>query len=565
MMRRTVLVAALTVLVAATGWSQDASARARAAELVRESQQLADAGDREGAMQRLLQALELDPDNPTIHAHMGYLYELEGDRLKALASYGRLLELRPDDEYGRSRITHIFFGAEFPRRLKLSLLQYSPVSFVTDECRVELTEGIGELARRIAWTRGVVYPETMAEHSSPVEVEIPSAGGQGVVGTAHFNRVCHGFVAAPQGEDLYLTAMVHYPSPLLSVHENDYSVLAERLTHILLRMYCYSRACYGLPQQAEEHIVRVWMCETGPTGAEQYGDDIFVYDVARDRRPVEWLREIAHEWGHYALPRMGRFAEPEPYASGVLGEVLFLQLLAAESGLVVGEPWPSERAQAAVGGLWGNGKVELAEYLTQMRHDTLDLWLERGPNSELAAGLGEDAFNYLIGAMLWIEAAHGHEMLRATLLKAPGESPADFYYGYRQALREAAAAGEVTLFAGALDLGRSKLAEPPVEGALRRENVHLAPGDRARFPIYLLDGPAALRVTPGLRQTRLNLYVDGIGPLPVKGGEPVNLGRREQGWHTVILEVPEDGEAVALQSLVIRTGESDVPRPGLEQ
>jgi len=563
MMRRFAVTVALA-LTAALAWAQQPNARAQAIELVRQSQELADAGDRAGALDRLLQALELDPDYPSIHAHLGYLYELEGDTLKALASYGRLLELRPDDEYGRARITHLFFGEQFPRRLRLSLLQFSPVSFVTDECRLRLAGG-DDLLRQIVWTRGVIYPEAMADRGAPMEVEIPSAGGQGVVGTAHFNRVCYGFTVVPEGDELRMTAMVSYPSPLLSERSADYSALAERLAHILLRVHCYSRACYGLPQAPEEHIARVWMCESGPTGAEQYEDDVFIYDAARDRRPVEWLREIAHEWGHYALPRMGRFTEPEPYASGVLGEALFLQRLAEEAGLVVGERWPSERAQVAVGALWGNGRVELADFLAQMRRDTLDLWLARGPNSELAAGLGEQSFRYLVGALLWVEAAHGHDLLRATLLKAPGESPADFYYGYRQALRDAAEAGEVTLDAGALDLGRSELSAPPVEGALRRENVELAPGDRAQFPVFLLEGPAEVRITPGAPQAGLDLFVDGVGPLHLEGDEPVSLGQREQGWHTLTLQAPEDGQPVTLQALIIRTGEPAVPAPGLEE
>ncbi len=555
------IVAALLVPVPAALCRED-DPRARVVELVRESQELADAGDRDGAMDRLLQALEIDPDYPSIHSHLGYLYELEGEPLKALASYGRLLELRPEDEYGRSRVTHLFFGGPFPRRLRMSLLKFSPASFVTDECRVQLGSGMAELTRRIAYTTGVVFPEEMEDNGGPIVKEIPSAGGQGVVGRARFNRACYGYTAVPEGEDLHLTVMVHYPSRLLSERGLDYSRLAERIAHILLRVHCYSRACYGLPQTVEDRIARAWMCESGPTGAEQYQDDIFVYDVARDRTPVEWLREIAHEWGHYCLPPMGRFSEPEPYAGGVLGEVLFLQLLAEEAGLVAGEPWPSERARAAIDGLWGNGEVALAEYLARMRRRTLDLWLAEGPNSPLAAELEEQAFMYLVGAMLWVEAAHGHEMLRSTLLTAPGESPADFYYGYREAIREAAARGQIELLAGALDLADSELSQPPVEGALRREDVRLQAGDRAQYPVYLLDGPASVRVTPGLRQTRLNLYVDGIGPLKLEGGAAAVLGQRDQGWHTLTLEAPEGCEPVSLRSLVIETGQA-IPAPGL--
>lgn len=563
-MTRHITVAALACMLAITVvQAQEADLRTRVLRLVNESQELADAGNRDAAMERLLQALQLDPANPTVHAHLGYLYELRGDTMAALSSYGRLLELRPEDEYGRSRIVHLFFGGQFPRRLKLSLLQFSPVSFVTDECRVRLAAGLDPLSLRLAYTRGVLYPEEMADQGPPIEKEIPSATQQGVVGTARFNRVSYGFTASPDGDELRMNAMVYFPSPLLSEHQADYSALAERLTHILLRVHGYSRAAWGLPPAPDERIPRMWLTESGPTGAEQYEDDVFIYDVARDRQPIEWLREVAHEWGHFALPRMGRFTEPEPYASGVLGEALLLQMIADEAGLVTGAAWPAERAQAAVNGLWGGGPVALADFLAQTRTDTLDLWLARGPNSELAAGLGEESFRYLVGALLWIEAAHGHELLRSTLLKAPGESPADFYYGYRQAIREAAGKGEVTLLAGGLDLGRSHLATPPIEGALRREEVQLAAGDQAQFPVYLLDGPASVRITPGLREVRLNVYVDGIGPLPLEGGEALSLGQREAGWHTLALQAPEGCAPVALGALVIKTGETDIPAPGL--
>ena len=165
--------------------------------------------------------------------------------------------------------------------------------------------------------------------------------------------------------------------------------------------------------------------------------------------------------------------------------------------------------------------------------------------------------------LLWVEAAHGHEMLRSTLLKAPGESPADFYYGYRQAVKEAAGSGAITIDAGAYNPEESTLATAPSEGAIRREEVTLAAGDRVRYPVYLLDGPATVRITPGLRETKLNLYIDALGPLPLEGGEPVSLGRREAGWHTLTLEAPEGCAPVKLTSLVVTTGESDVPTPGL--
>ena len=112
----------------------------------------------------------------------------------------------------------------------------------------------------------------------------------------------------------------------------------------------------------------------------------------------------------------------------------------------------------------------------------------------------------------------------------------------------------MVLYAGALDLGRSELITPPEEGSLRREKVRLSAGDIVRMPVYLLDGPAGLRVTPGLRDAKLTGFLDGIGPLPIEGGESVQLGEVERGWHVLTFIAPDDGGAVDLREIIIRTG-----------
>ncbi len=550
----------LTALaLAGISWADTAP---RVLELLTESQDLVKAGDMPGALAKLDEAARVAPDHPGVYANLGYLHERQGDMLAALDAYAKLLTLRPDDEYGRSRVTHIYFGGTFPRHLRMSLLHFSPLSFVTDECKLRMPGAIAEITRRIVSTTGMLYPDEMGDDGGPIVMEIPSAGGQGTVGSAQFNRVCYGFTSPPGSEDLDMNLAVYYPSPLLSEKGADHGPLASRLMNITLRLRCYSRFYLGLPPTAATEMPRLWLCESGPTGAEQHMNNIFFYDVGRERKPMEWIREAAHEWGHRVLPRMGRFDKPEAYAEGVLGEVLFAQYLAEEAGSVVGAPWPSAAARRVAQGLWGTGEVQLAEFLTSTRKATMDVWLAEGPNSELQAGLSEDAFMYLVGAMVWVQAAHGDSVLRATLAKAPGESPADFYYGYREAIKEAAAAGEVVLHAGALDLGRSELTTPPVEGALRRDGVRLAAGDIVRMPVYLLDGPAGLRVTPGLRDAKLTGFLDGVGPLPIDGGGPVQLGEVERGGHVLTFIAPDDAETVDLREIIIRTG-AQTPAPDL--
>jgi hypothetical protein len=153
--------------------------------------------------------------------------------------------------------------------------------------------------------------------------------------------------------------------------------------------------------------------------------------------PEEWLRQVAHEWGHYALPMMGRFSEPEPDAAGALGEALFLQLLAAGGGARGRMTRGRQRARsAAINGLWGHGDVSAGGAAERRcASGLLDLWLKRG--AELATGGG--ARRGRVQLPRWRDDAVGgggaraRDAERSTLLKAPGETPADYYYGYRQA------------------------------------------------------------------------------------------------------------------------------------
>jgi hypothetical protein len=80
--------------------------------------------------------------------------------------------------------------------------------------------------------------------------------------------------------------------------------------------------------------VDVWLTEQAPAnqgddvGGEQYKNQIYIYNITAERRPIEWAREVAHEYGHYSLPGVTGFIAPEPWANGVLGERLYLKWLA---------------------------------------------------------------------------------------------------------------------------------------------------------------------------------------------------------------------------------------------
>src|SRR5205807_32206 len=74
-------------------------------------------------------------------------------------------------------------------------------------------------------------------------------------------------------------------------------------------------------------IVDVWLMRDGLPGAEEAGNDIYLYAIGQDRAPAEWLREIAHEYSHLTLPVVGPFTSPERWGNGYLGERLLMQWL----------------------------------------------------------------------------------------------------------------------------------------------------------------------------------------------------------------------------------------------
>ena len=119
-----------------------------------------------------------------------------------------------------------------------------------------------------------------------------------------------------------------------AVHAPDADALplAKRAAKMLLLVYGinHERLRYD---HAFSQTVDVWLTrqnapnDTGDIGGEQFRNQIYIYNLYSERRPIEWIREIAHEYGHYALPGISGYTAPESWANGVLGERLFLQWL----------------------------------------------------------------------------------------------------------------------------------------------------------------------------------------------------------------------------------------------
>ena len=499
-------------------------------ELIRQSRSLVLEGNLEEAEAALLQACTLSPDYAEVYAHLGYVYELREKPAQALHAYAELLRRRPKHEYAASRLEHIFYEGTFPRAVFLEDLKFSPVHFVVDHCRLTINDQPAHDRQdvTIAYADDLLFHEEMEREGPPVEIRVPASPSGA---TALVNRSNYGFVGDSLKAPLEMKFVLSYPSRLISLHQTDYRKEAPNIIHLMLRAQVYFAHYLGkLPPI--EPPVKTSLLEDGPPGAESYGSELFFYSAHIPRTPVEWARQVGHEYGHLVLPPVGRYMEPESWANGMLGERLFIQWLAEEAQAVSGEPWPEPSAVALLNGLLGeDAEFDAVSYLEASCYADMQLWRQLGPDASHIAGTGEESMRYWLGLMLWIQASLGKETLREVIDSAPGTSPSDFLYALKVVLQQQAAAGAIHLAVGGLDVEKSRLSTAPAQGALGWREVTLSPGDSVRLAAYIPGGIWQAQMAP--HASGLEVTFDGRGPLPVDSTTGLSLGAVNEGWHTI--------------------------------
>jgi tetratricopeptide (TPR) repeat protein len=524
-----------------TPLAEDA-AMTKAWDLLKESRRLINSRDYAEAEKKLLEARSIAPDYVEIYTNLGYLYELQEMREAALHAYAELLRRRPTDDYGRTHLDAIFYEGRFPRAIATEDIEFSPVHFVVDRCL--LTEADEITAAGIAYTKDLLFHEDMKRGGDPVYVNVPAAGGNK---TELLNRAAYGFVSHPSSRQLNMTFSLFYASSFVNPSANDYQQLASQVLHLLLRAYWYFNTYLG-KQPPVEGPVETYLLESGPPGAEAYSSSLYFYAAATPRSPIEWARQVGHEYGHLVLPPIGRYVEPEFYASGLLGERLFIQWLTEEAQAVAGSPWPGQAARSALDNLLGDSNtMDAAGYLADNAYADLLLWYDKGPDSAHIAGTGQESMHYWLGFIMWVQAALGKPGLRQVIDTAPGTSPADFLYALKSILRDRAAGGGFDFSAACLDLRRSNLTNPPAQGAFGWRDIRLGSDDVATFSIYIPAGVWDISLSPALPGAAL--VFDGKGPLPLDTGKGTRLGAVTEGWHTI--QINGSGDATPLERITL--------------
>ena len=226
----------------------------------------------------------------------------------------------------------------------------------------------------------------------PVHVLEPQGG-------LPFVKIAYLYTPAPDGT-LRQFCQVHY-----SV--SDDAPLAVRLARLLSLAHRTLVRQTGRAPAHGDTPFHVWLVRGGQAGGEQWGENLYFYDLDAPRSSIEWIREIVHEYSHLALPAIGGYKDPEYWANGYLGErviVRWFQRIPDGPGLV-------QRA-------WGDFSGA-ANFDRLLITPALDLYRKTGPSPQWLARTDGDGMRYLIGQALAVDDKYGSKALGTALSLLP--------------------------------------------------------------------------------------------------------------------------------------------------
>jgi hypothetical protein len=166
--------------------------------------------------------------------------------------------------------------------------------------------------------------------------------------------------------------------------------------------------------------------------ADNAPDEILFWKSGMPRSEAEWVREIAHEYGHVAFPPFSGFSPPlEPYANGLLGETLVLLWAAESPGRFNGDvPQPAVLPVGAVPPAPGDKTAvppavnatdmddplvaSFAEHVNRQALPAIKLFDAEGPMSPLRTKTDRQGLRYLQGLAVYLERVYGAQTLGAT-------------------------------------------------------------------------------------------------------------------------------------------------------
>jgi hypothetical protein len=403
----------------------------------------------------------------------------------------------------------------------------------------------GQKTFSIAATTALIFPRQ-------VPLTHPVYGGQ-------FSRVAYGYVtdANDPGGPLYERVRVYYPSATQSAAGRDYRDTASNALSVILRLFCYRAVlANGAPADADGGPLEVWLMEGKETGAEQRRSEVILFGIDQERTPLAWVREICHEFGHYSLPPIGPFTEPEPWANGLIGEYLYADWLREhhDHGLVP----------------WGGEMVDLREFLNRSGGTLVQGFYAGVPDGNRLTDTGMAGVNHALGLALYTNLVLGPAgFARATALMPKSTALPDLMTGVARAFEERD--GPIRLPARIHSQPESQL-DHGVDYCDYESGTLAVPGaQRVVYWVYLSRGPwsialsfEAMPETAG--PTTIQVAAEGRSPsnvlLEVAPGQRIaagSLGPKAAGWYRLVVQHDNRAVPLLLDHLVLAKDRSEAP------
>lgn len=181
---------------------------------------------------------------------------------------------------------------------------------------------------------------------------------------------------------------------------------------------------WGGSQTGGEHTILTPQPKPGERPRKHNLIHIFQTSTLTD--PVEWAREMAHEYGHAVLPGITGYPAPEAWANGLLGERLFLNWVVTE--MENGRMHPED--------VFGATAAQIKAWTTARVRPLINRIWARGVNFDLLIGRDDAAMTEYAAFALYLDTVYGSEVLRRAMLTAGGNRPVDFLSGAKLAVSE---------------------------------------------------------------------------------------------------------------------------------
>jgi hypothetical protein len=309
---------------------------------------------------------------------------------EAVAEYIRILAVDPENAGARDR-ANALVGKEMPQWLPEEAGQAAPFQCQVVEMRV--WEGEKPTSQRLLITQ-----EGFGAREGERWDELHETG---------FKHIDYGYVWQPSRKRYEVRVAAHWEAPAQQS-------LAQSALGATLAFYCLTKELLGFdPTKPWGDPVDVWVTNKGQPGARAQGRAIYLYAAGTPRPPGEWLREVAHEYGHVSFPGLGGFTQTDDeWVDGHLAELLLPKWLSATESQWLAWPVAEWEAQAS---------KERADLLARWSEDAV-----RQVTAERLSGKDQQARDDVVGLALWVEQNDGPRALGEALKKCARGTGAQF-------------------------------------------------------------------------------------------------------------------------------------------